>query len=90
MLCVAASRFGGLPQRAEAAARGVSEGLPLAGDTGMLQGRFQGCAPEMPALKCRLYYLSAICSFMASTGLLSIIIDVCYEHRKQSPPKGEG
>ncbi len=59
MLCVAASRFGGLPQRAEAAARGVSEGLPLAGDTGMLQGRFQGCAPEMPALKCRLYYLSA-------------------------------
>ena len=59
MLCVAASRFGRLPQRAEAAARGVSEGLPLAGDTGMLQGHFQGCAPEMPALKSRLYYLSA-------------------------------
>ena len=46
ILCLAASRFGGLPQRAEAAARGVNEGLPLAGDTGMLQGRFQG-------LRCR-------------------------------------
>ncbi len=59
MLCLAASLFGGLPQRAEAAARGVNEGLPLAGDSGMLQGCFQGCASEMPALKCRLYYLSA-------------------------------
>ena len=61
ILCLAASRFGGLPQRAEAAARGVNEGLPLAGDTGMLQGRFQGlrcrdASAKMPfVLPIRLY-----------------------------------
>ena len=54
---LAASRFGRPPLRAGAAAIAASEQRPPAGDARMPQGCLQGCAPEGPALKCRLNVL---------------------------------